>query len=260
MIAEETRGHARILRFDRPEKRNALSKADVLSLADHLRAAGADPSVRGVILAAAPSPAERRVFVAGGDLDEIAALYELGGDAGADAIIEVGQALDAIDACAVPVVAAVAGDTLGGGCELVLRCDAVFAESHARFSFKHAAMGLSPAWGGAHRLVLRLGLLRAKELLFTARAVLAEEAFAMGLVTEIAQHAEARALAFIDTVAAHDRTVIASQKRLLQQLAAATLDPALAASLQRTTLRSLFGVGANERVLLAHRERRAKPG
>lgn len=258
MIVEETLGHTRILRFDRPEKRNALSKADVLSLAERVERAGEDPSIRGVVLAAAASQNERRVFVAGGDLDEIASLRELGNEAGADAIIEVGDALGAIDACAVPVVAAVAGDTLGGGCELVLRCDAIFAEPHARFSFKHAAMGLAPAWGGAHRLVQRLGLLRAKELLFTARAVHAEEAFAMGLVTEVAQNAEARALAFVDTVATHDRAVIAAQKELLQELAAAALDPAVAASLQRSTLRSLFGAPANERVLVAHSERRQR--
>ncbi len=258
MITEETRGHARILRFDRPEKRNALSKADVLALGALIRTASEDPAIRGVVLAAAPSDAERRVFVAGGDLDEITSLYELGGEAGADAIIEVGEALDAIDACTVPVIAAVAGDTLGGGCELVLRCDVVFAEASARFSFKHAAMGLAPAWGGAHRLVLRVGLLRAKELLFTARAVLAEDAFAMGLVTELAANAETRALSFVDAIAQHDRDVIAAQKRLLQDLAATAIDPAVAASLQRSTLRSLFGVGANERVLVAHRERRRK--
>ena len=86
-------------------------------------------------------------------------------------VIAMGTRMQMIERCAVPVVAAVTGDVYGGGCELVLLCDAVFAEEGVSFSFRHARMGLAPAWGGASRLLERVGTLQASRLLLGAAPI-----------------------------------------------------------------------------------------
>jgi enoyl-CoA hydratase/carnithine racemase len=250
-LSAERVGAALVLTMSRVAKRNAIGREQAHELADVLEHLEAD--VRGVVLASG----HEEVFVSGGDLDEIAALLELGPE-GADAIASVGGVLTAIEAAPVPVVAAVAGEVFGGGCELLLLCDAVFAEERAGLSFRHARMGLSPAWGGAPRLLQRVGPLAARDLLFTGRRVSARECAALGLVTELADEARARALEFVESVAGHDRAVIAAQKRLLQELERAARGGDAAAELERSTLRQLFGVGENARVLVGHRARRAR--
>lgn len=249
-LVVERVGAALVLTLSRVAKRNAIGREQAEELASLLE--DLEEDVRGVVLASGHAD----VFVAGGDLDEIASLLELGSD-GADAIASVGGVLATLEAAPVPVVAAVAGEVLGGGCELLLLCDAVFAEERAGLSFRHARMGLSPAWGGAPRLLQRVGPLAARDLLFTGRRVSARECVALGLVTEVPVDARARALAFVESVATHDRAVIAAQKRLVLELERAARGGDAAADLEQRTLRQLFAVGENARVLAAHRARRS---
>jgi enoyl-CoA hydratase/carnithine racemase len=251
-LAIERVGAALVLSWSRPEKRNAIGREQALALAAAIAEAPSD--VRGVVLASA----HEGVFVSGGDLDEIASQLERGSE-GADAIAEVGDVLAAIETAPVPVVAAVRGEVFGGGCELLLLCDAVFVEERAGLSFRHARMGLSPAWGGAPRLLERVGPLAARELLFTGRRVSAIECASLGLVNEVVPDARARALAFVEAVAIHDRGVVGAQKRLLRELGRAARGGDAAALLERQTLRELFGVGENARVLEAHRAKRTRP-
>jgi enoyl-CoA hydratase len=252
-LSVERVGAALVLTLSRTAKRNAIGREQAKELAAVLEDLAED--VRGVVLVSS----HEDVFVSGGDLDEIAALLELGPE-GAEAIASVGAVLGVIEAAPVPVVAAVAGEVFGGGCELLLLCDAVFAEERAGLSFRHARMGLSPAWGGAPRLLQRAGPLAARDLLFTGRRVSARECLALGLVTEVADDARARALSFVESVAHHDRAVIAAQKRLVLELERAARGGDAAAELERSTLRGLFAVGENARVLVAHRARRARSG
>lgn len=202
-----------VLVLSREEKRNALSSELVRRLADEVERAGADPSVRGIVLTATGD-----VFASGGDLDEFAGMMEAK-DA-AERVLEMGERLRILERVDVPVVAAVAGDVFGGGCELLLLCDVIVAEPQARFGFRHAAMGLSPAWGGGSRLVERVGRGMAARLLYAAEAIDAEHAARIGFVTELAPRggALARATEYVERVAKNDRAAVAAHKRLLGEL------------------------------------------
>lgn len=206
----ETRGGARVITLWRTAKKNALARSTVEALAQAIDEAGADPSVRGIVIAA-----EGDVFMAGGDLSEFAAILD--DEDAATRVIEMGARLRVIEACAVPVVCAVAGDVYGGGCEFLLLCDAVFVERGVSLSFRHAFMGLSPAWGGASRLLERVGPLQASRLLFTSERVDTEDARRMGLVTDVVERGQAfeAACDFIARVGKNDRDVIADNKRAL---------------------------------------------
>jgi len=199
------------LRLARDDKRNALGRELVAALLDAIKFAECDPSVRGIVLAA-----RGEIWAAGGDLDELGAILDA--PDGADRVIAIGDALRAIERCDVPVVAAIEGRVLGGGCELALLCDAVFAGERARFSFRHAAMGLSPAWGGGVRLEARVGPIASARLLMTAEEIDAREAAQLGLVNAAvdAGEAEHRAIAFLRRCALHTRDAVAAQKRSLR--------------------------------------------
>ncbi len=215
----EQRGPARILTLSRTAKKNALSSELCERLAREVELASADESVRGIVLAADGS-----VFAAGGDLDELEELLDVAD--GAERVLEMGRRLSVLETCPLPVVAAVTGNVYGGGCELLLLCDWVIVERGAELCFRHAAMGLSPAWGGASRLVERVGPLQAGRLLMTAAHVGAEEAVALGLAGEVAAEGTAvlAALAFVDHVARLDRHAVTAQKGSLLLARAAVLD------------------------------------
>jgi enoyl-CoA hydratase len=184
---------------------------------EHVRRASADPDVRGVVL----TGAGHEVFAAGADLRELDRLAR--GEGGAEAVLAMMHELGACEACDVPVVAAVQGDVLGGGCELLLLCDLAIAERHARLSFRHARMGLVPAWGGLTRLVERAGPLEAARLLYTAEAVSADDARRLGVVSEVVETGEARsrAVALVERVAEGSRASVAAMKRALRAVRAA---------------------------------------
>lgn len=235
-VREETAGAARVLTIDRADKKNAIDARTAEALAGAIDRASADPAVRGIVLAGAGD-----VFLAGGDLGELGSLPR---DArGADAVLAMGRRLDAIDASTVPVYAAIGGDVYGGGCEVVLACDEAIVEPGVRLAFRHAAMGLCPAWGATGRLLDRVGTQVAARLLFTAEPIGAEEALRVGLVSEIAPTAGAiaRALDRVERIARADRAVVAEQRRLLRAVAAARA----ARDLEADAFRRLWGAPAH---------------
>ena len=209
----ETVGEAVVITVDRPATRNAIDGATAQGIAAAIARASADPAVRGVVLAASGP-----TYLSGGDLNLLAALVD---DArGAEAILALGDELAAIGQSPLPVIAAVSGDVFGGGCEIVLLCDLVIVEEHAAFAFRHAKMGLSPAWGGMTRLVERVGPIEAARLLFTAEKVDASEALRLGLANEIVARgaARTRALARVARIAENPRDSVAALKRTLGQV------------------------------------------
>ncbi len=210
MIREETVGSTRVVTLARAEKRNAIGSETARALALAIARARSDESLRAIVLAA-----DGKVFAAGGDLDELSTIVDA--KDGASQVLAMGRELECIIACPLPVIAAVSGDVYGGGCELLLLCDLAVIEEHAKISFRHARMGLAPAWGGTARLLERVGPTRAAQLLFTAEAVDAVEAVRMGLVGESVPSggARRRALAIAEEIAKAERYVIAAQKELL---------------------------------------------
>ncbi len=166
--------------------------------------------MRGIVLTGAGD----RTFTSGGDLNMLAELAAAQPGEGA-AVLDMGDELAICERADVPVIAAVQGDAYGGGCELLLLCDLVIVESHAQLAFRHAKMGLSPAWGGLTRLVERVGPIEAARLLFTAEKIDAAEALRIGLVNEVVPRgaARARAIARVSRIADNPRTSVAALKR-----------------------------------------------
>jgi len=207
----ETVGEARVLTIDRPEAKNALNRALAARIAEELDQASADSQIRGVVLTACGD-----TFISGGDLKEFSELD-------ADDILGMDGPLSAFRRCAVPVIAAVQGHAIGGGCELLLLCDLIVIEEQATLAFRHARMGLTPAWGGVSELIARCGPVNAADLLLSARAIDAETATRLGIANQIAvrgasQHA---ALELIRLIAASPRGSTAALKRVLVEVRAA---------------------------------------
>jgi enoyl-CoA hydratase/carnithine racemase len=220
----ESVGDAVILTLNRPATHNALDEALSRALVEALHLAGQDPSVRGIVITGAGD----RTFTSGGDLNMLVALAQ-GGEGRGRAVLEMGDALAACERSDVPVIAAVQGDAYGGGCELLLLCDLVIVESHAELAFRHARMGLSPAWGGLTRLVERVGPLEAARLLYTAEKIDAAEALRIGLCNEVVPRgaAKASAVARVARIADNPRAAVAALKRGLREVREARRGDAL---------------------------------
>lgn len=126
--------------------------------------------------------------------------------------------LNRLEALPVPVVARVEGFALGGGLELAMACDLIFASSAARFGQTEAKLGFVTGWGGSYRLVRRVGLARAKELVFSGRIIDAAEAVRIGLAEwqGASGELEARLGEFLAGVAGNSRVAVAAMKRILE--------------------------------------------
>lgn len=200
-----------VLTIDRPAARNAISRELATALAKAIRVAGSDEQVRAVIIAAAGET----VFAAGGDLKQFKTLPMTA--EGADRVLAMGRELACFETCPVPIIAAVQGDVLGGGCELLMLCDLIVMEEQARFRWLHAKMGLVPAWGGATRLVERVGATLASELLLSAAPLGAARALALGLVNDVVPPGQAlkKATELAGRIARNDRQAVAQLKRAL---------------------------------------------
>ncbi len=177
------------LTMNRPEVRNALHLPMNLEIRGALEELAGRGDVRALVL----TGAGHKSFVSGADI------AELRGRSGPDALAQHNAKLcDAIDAFPYPTVAAINGYALGGGCEIALACDLRVASSSAKLGQPEVSLGILPAAGGTWRLQRTVGLPKAKELIFTAALIGAEEALAIGLVNRVTTGdvvAEAQALA-----------------------------------------------------------------
>ena len=163
---------------NRPEKLNALNGTVIAELGQAIDAAAGDPSTKGVILTGAGPKA----FVAGADIAELATQSPLESKARSLA----GQAVfRRFEALRKPVVAAVNGFCLGGGCELAMACHIRVASESARFGQPEVKLGIGPGYGGTVRLPRLVGRGRALELLLTGEMIDAKEAWRIGLVNRV---------------------------------------------------------------------------
>src|SRR5262245_15581074 len=163
---------------NRHSVRNALSVATVQELGTAFEQAKADSAVRAVILTGAGDKA----CAAGADISEIAALDE---DSGAEFSRRGQSVFDAIEALGKPVIAAVNGYALGGGCELAMACTVRIAAENALFGQPEVKLGLIPGYGGTQRLPRIVGRAPALRLLLTGETIAASEALRLGLVDEV---------------------------------------------------------------------------
>ena len=166
--------------FNRPKAMNALNRAlmDEFSLA--LDAVAQNDDIRVLVL----TGAGEKAFVAGADITELAEFDALQ----AKNLAKKGQGiLNKLEALPIPVVAAVNGFALGGGSEIALACDFVYASEAAKFGLPEITLGLIPGYGGTQRLPRLIGKNIAKEMIFTGKMISASEAQALGMVNKVSQ-------------------------------------------------------------------------
>ncbi len=203
-------GIATIL-LNRPEALNAFNTDQLNLLLEALRAIRDDRSVRCVIITGAGD----RAFAAGADIKLMATLSE----AEALAFGRLGHAVTrTVESLPVPVIAAVNGFALGGGCELAVACDIRLASENAIFSQPEVTLGIPPGWGGTQRLPRLIGPGLAAEMIFTGRRVDAPEALRIGLVNAVCPVDELlkNATELATTITKNSPRAIAASKQLMQ--------------------------------------------
>jgi enoyl-CoA hydratase len=167
-----------VVTVNRPEKLNALNAVVIAELGEVAERIRTDPAIRGMILTGAGPKA----FVAGADIGEIAAQGPVDGKARA---LEGQRVFRNLERCGKPVIAAVNGFALGGGCELAMACHLRVASEQARFGQPEVTLGIGPGYGGTVRLPRLVGKGRALELLLTGQMIDAQEAYRIGLVNRV---------------------------------------------------------------------------
>lgn len=184
-----------LLTLDRPAQLNALSFDLIAQLGELLAVLDADPACRAIVI----TGSRERAFAAGADIRELAgqtprSLRD------ADPL----EPLDRIGHLATPVIAAVRGYALGGGCELAMACDMIVAGDDAQFGQPEIQIGVIPGAGGTQRLTRTIGKARAMEMILTGRRISADEAAAMGIVSLVVPAKETvdRALELAGRIAA----------------------------------------------------------
>jgi enoyl-CoA hydratase/carnithine racemase len=220
LIQVSVERHVALLRLNRPEARNALSPEMMEELASELERLDPDPDVRCVVIAGS-----EKIFAAGAD---IKAMSER---SFAETLRHPAASFwRRLAAIKTPMIAAVSGYALGGGCELALACDMIVAAESAKFGQPEINLGIIPGGGGTQRLARVLGKQRTMELVLTGRRFDAEEAWALGLVNKVvadeAWLEEAMALAR----GVSEQPPIAS--RLAKQAVIAAEETALSAGLE----------------------------
>jgi enoyl-CoA hydratase len=171
------------LTLNRPDKLNALNEALLLELRQIVLDLDHDRGVRAVILTGAGDKA----FAAGADIEAMREMTP----AQARLFAELGHFVGArIEQAHFPVIAAVNGFALGGGCELALACDFIYASDKAKLGQPEVNLAVTPGFGGTQRLARRVGIGRARELCYTGDMIGADEALRIGLVNAVVPHAE----------------------------------------------------------------------
>ncbi|WP_437623219.1 enoyl-CoA hydratase/isomerase family protein [Sorangium sp. So ce1151] len=235
-VAVERTGHVATVTIQRPDKLNALNPAVLGELTAAFRALLA-PAEGGEVRAAVLTGAGK-AFVAGADIAEMAAMNSIAAKRFADA----GHRLaDLIETAPFPVIAAVNGFALGGGCELALACDFIYAAEGARLGQPEVNLGVIPGFGGTQRLLRRIGVGRARELVYSGDMISAEQALAIGLVNAVFPAAEllARARETALKIASRGPLAVAAAKRVI--LRGESLDLTAANELEVQAFAALFG-------------------
>jgi enoyl-CoA hydratase len=200
------------LTLHRPAVLNALNDALLERLADALEAIDADPAVRAAIL----TGSGERAFAAGADIGELNALA---GPIAAERKARAGQAVTlALERLRVPVIAAVNGFALGGGCELAMACDIRIASDNAKFGQPEVNLGLIPGYGGTQRTTRLVGSGMALYLCLSGEMIDAQEALRVGLVQRVVPQAEllGEAQKLAATIAAKAPLAVAATKRAIR--------------------------------------------
>jgi enoyl-CoA hydratase len=180
-ILVETRGNVGLITLNRPKALNALSSALMAELSHALDAFEADAAIGAIVLTGSD-----KAFAAGADIKEMKDKNYM--DAYLSDFVSTGW--ERITDCRKPVIAAVGGYALGGGCELAMMCDFIIAADNAKFGQPEVTLGIMPGIGGTQRLSRWVGKSKAMEMCLTGRMIDAQEAERAGLVSRVVATAE----------------------------------------------------------------------
>ena len=235
-----------VIRLNRPEVRNALNSNVRELLAEHFRVLGNDETTRCIILTGG-----EKVFAAGADIRDMVDRTPI------EIMTRRGEQLWApIAACPKPVIAAVNGYALGGGCELAMHADIIIAGEGASFGQPEVRVGIMPGAGGTQRLTRAVGKFRAMKMLLTGEPVKARDALAMGLVSEVVPDGEVfnAALALASTIAAMPPLAVIQIKEAVLAGQDASLETAM--MLERKAFQLLFATSDQKEGMRAFLEKR----
>ncbi len=245
-LVEERHGSVVVLTLNRPEARNALSLPLRRALADTFERLAADHSARCVVVTGGPS-----IFAAGADIKAMA--DQTANEAADRSTAPLWRPMKDFPR---PVIAAVNGYALGGGCELAMHCDIIVAGRSARFGQPEIKVGIMPGAGGTQRLVRAIGKFKAMRLLLTGEPLSAEDAERAGLVSEVVDDDRVlpRALELAASIARLPRRALESIKQTVLAGADLPLDAAL--QLENRAMQLLFGTPDQREGMAAFIEKR----
>ncbi len=245
-IIVETRGRVGLVRLNRPQALNALNSALIRELADAVAGFDADGAIGCIVITGSD-----KAFAAGADIKEMAnkTFTEVFlGDFAANwhRVAEVRK----------PVIAAVAGFALGGGCELALQCDLIIAADNAKFGQPEIKLGVIPGIGGTQRLTHAIGKAKAMDLILTGRMMDAQEAERSGLVARIVplQGLLEEALKVADTIASMSLPSVLAAKEAVNRAFETSL--AEGVRFERRVFHSLFATHDQKEGMAAFVEKR----
>jgi len=238
-----------LLTFNRPKVLNAIDARTVEELDDAVRQVERDRAVRALVL----TGAGEKAFVAGADIAAMSTMTPTEARLFAERAHGV---LARLAALPVPTVAAVNGYALGGGCEIALACDLVYASEGARFGQPEVNLGIIPGFGGTQRLSRRVGTMRALELILTGDPCDAARAKAIGLVLDVlpADELLPHAVAQARKIAAKGPVAVALAKRAIH--AGADAELSVANELERQAFSSAFATDDAREGMKAFLEKR----
>ncbi len=174
-IQVETRGHVGVITLNRPKALNALNSELIDELCRAIDGFEDDPRIGCMVLTGS-----EKAFAAGADIKEMASLDFIGAF-----MADYAEALERVARARKPLVAAVSGYCLGGGCELAMMCDIIIAANTAKFGQPEITLGVMPGMGGTQRLTRAVGKTKAMDLILTGRMMEADEAESSGLVARV---------------------------------------------------------------------------
>lgn len=245
-ILTETRGAVGLVTLNRPQVMNALNNALVTELMDALAAFDRDESVRVMVIAGS-----QKAFAAGADIKEMAdksAAEMMEGD-----LVAVFERIRTIRK---PVIAAVSGWALGGGCELAMSCDMIVASETTRFGQPEITIGVIPGAGGTQRLTHAVGKAIAMEMVLCNRSLSAQEALHYGLVNRVVppERFLDEALALAESVAVQAPLAVQAGKKMINQAFESPLSEALQE--ERRAFYNLFATADQKEGMQAFIEKR----
>jgi enoyl-CoA hydratase len=247
MILVETHGKVGLIRLNRPQALNALCDPLMVELGTQLLAFDADPAIGAIVLTGS-----EKAFAAGADIKEMkdrthpAALLEDFIGARWETVLKVKK----------PVIAAVAGFALGGGCELAMMCDMIVAADTAKFGQPEINLGVLPGAGGSQRLTRAVGKSKAMDMILTARMMDATEAERANLVSRVfpADSLVAEAIKIGERIAALSPVAVAVAKQAVNRAFETTLVEGV--RYERALFLSLFGTPHQREGMAAFVEKR----